>query len=62
MECDRCQGLMVGVLMDRNGLRGNWTWGWRCLNCGTWLLPFRYVLGSSLLEPRHLSPVLLESR
>jgi len=32
MACRRCQGLMVGCILDKD-LHG-WIWGWRCANCG----------------------------
>jgi hypothetical protein len=37
MACQRCQGLMVGILLDKE-LHG-WIWGWRCANCGFLLDP-----------------------
>jgi hypothetical protein len=37
MTCKRCQGLMVGILLDKE-LNG-WIWGWRCANCGFLLDP-----------------------
>jgi hypothetical protein len=32
MACHRCQGLMIGCILDKD-LHG-WIWGWRCANCG----------------------------
>lgn len=32
MACRRCQGLMIGCILDKD-LHG-WIWGWRCANCG----------------------------
>lgn len=39
MQCQRCQGLMLGSLLDKHPTGCSWVWGWRCVNCGLLLDP-----------------------
>jgi hypothetical protein len=34
MTCERCEGLMLGVPLDKHETGLVWLWAWHCVACG----------------------------